>query len=302
MAQPRTIKKALVSNHYTLSMAPNRLGWLSPSDPGTPKAVLWEQFRACGYLWLKNVLDRKEVLAFRRRFMAAFAEADLLAEGSDPLEGIFSGHENKGVAAHKLHEAVRWAAYEAFCLSAPVWQFYQEVLGGPPYLHKRKILRYTRPGDPSCTGAHYDLTYLRAGTDRVYTSWIPIGDIPVEMGGLVYLEGSDAAGRRLEAEFSAGNQHLAPEDRISAYNKNMSEAGWITKDLPGLADRLSSRWLMADYEAGDMMIHSAYMIHAATTNEDPGGRIRVSTDIRYQLVTDAIDQRWSQHWSVDDRL
>jgi hypothetical protein len=52
---------------------------------------------------------------------------------------------------------------------------------------------------------------------------------------------------------------------------------------------------MADYEAGDMMIHSAYMIHVATTNEDSQGRIRLSTDIRYQLVTDAIDQRWSQH-------
>ena len=59
---------------------------------------------------------------------------------------------------------------------------------------------------------------------------------------------------------------------------------------------------MADYEAGDMMIRSVYMIHAATTNEDPQGRIRLSTDIRYQLVTDAIDQRRSQHWSADDQL
>ena len=229
----------------------------SPSDPGTPKTALWEQFRAQGYLWLKNILDRTEVLAFRRRFMVAFAELGLLAEGSDPVVGTYSGHETKGPAARRLHEAVRWAAYEAFCLSAPIWHFYEEVLGGPPYLHKRKLLRYTRPGDPSCTGAHYDLTYLRAGTDRVYTSWIPIGDIPAEMGGLVYLEGSDATGRKMEAEFAAHNVHLPPEERISAYNRNMSEAGWITKDLPSLADRLDSHWLMADYEAGDMVIHSA---------------------------------------------
>jgi hypothetical protein len=31
------------------------------------------------------------------------------------------------------------------------------------------------------------------------------------------------------------------------------------------------------------------MIHAATVNEDPAGCIRLSSDIRYQLVTDAID-------------
>ena len=43
-------------------------------------------------------------------------------------------------------------------------------------------------GDANATGAHYDLTYLRAGTEQVYTSWIPIGDIPVEM--LVYVQTS----------------------------------------------------------------------------------------------------------------
>jgi ectoine hydroxylase-related dioxygenase (phytanoyl-CoA dioxygenase family) len=144
------------------------------------------------------------------------------------------------------------------------------------------------------------LTYLRAGTDRVCTSWIPIGDIPVEMGGLIYLEGSDALGRKLEAEFSAKNAHLLPEERISAYNKNMTETGWLTKDLPSLADRLDSRWLMADYEAGDMVVHSPYMIHASTSNTRM--TMRLSTDIRYQLVRDEIDPRWTTNWSPDDKL
>jgi ectoine hydroxylase-related dioxygenase (phytanoyl-CoA dioxygenase family) len=169
-------------------------------------------------------------------------------------------------------------------------------------LHKRKIIRYTRAGDPNCTGAHYDLTYLRAGTDRVYTSWIPIGDIPVEMGGLVYLEGSDAWGRKMEAEFSSLNVNMPPEERINAYNRNMAEAGWITKDLPTLSDRLMARWLLADYEAGDMVIHSAYMIHAATENKDPGNHMRLSTDIRYQLIADQVDVRWNNDWSPADGL
>jgi len=169
-------------------------------------------------------------------------------------------------------------------------------------LHKRKIIRFTKPGDANSTGAHYDLTYLRAGTERVYTSWIPIGDIPVEMGGLVYLEGSDAWGRATEAEFAAKNADLPPEERISAYNKNMAAGGWLTKDLPSLTERLDTRWLIADYEAGDMVVHSPFMIHAATQNTAPDGRMRLSTDIRYQLVTDAIDQRWGQDWRPDDGL
>ena len=146
------------------------------------------------------------------------------------------------------------------------------------------------------------VTYLRAGTDKVATSWIPIGDIPVKMGGLVYLEGSDTWGRRMEAEFRAQNDGMSREEQISAYNKNMSSSGWLTKDLPELANRLDSRWLVADYEAGDMVVHSAYMIHAATTNEAEDGTMRLSTDIRFQRVRDEVDVRWNNHWSMDDML
>ena len=297
------LDKALVSNGVTLAMTPGRFGWLTPSAPSRPHGELWEQFGAQGYLWLKGILDRSAVLEFRRRFFAAFGDAGLLAPGSDPSEGVYSGsREGKQAVNRRLAEIVRWASYEAFCLMAPIRDFYEEVLGGPVYLHKRKLLRMTVPGDPSCTGAHYDLTYLRGGTDRVYTSWIPIGDAPAEMGGLVYLEGSDAWGRAMEAEYAARSAELPPEERMRAYNKYTASSGWITKDLPSLADRLAARWLAADYEAGDMMIHSAYMVHAATVNEDAGNRMRLSTDIRYQLVTDAIDGRWGRDWSPDDGL
>ncbi len=101
-------------------------------------------------------------------------------------------------------------------------------------------MRFTKPGDPSATGAHYDLTYLRSGTDRLVTAWIPIGDVPVAMGGLVYLDGSHTAGRAMEAEFAREHAHLPMADRIVAFNKTMNDGGWITRDLPGLADRLES--------------------------------------------------------------
>lgn len=294
----RVLDHPITSNTFTLSESPSRLGWLTATDPNQPPAALIEQYQAQGYLWLKGILDHKRVMDFRRRYFQAFAHVGLLEPGTDPVEGIYSG-KGKGSVSKIVGEIVQWAAYEAFCLAPEIWQFYEKLLGGPVYLHKRKLIRATTPDD-TCTGAHYDLTYLRAGTDRVCTSWIPIGDTPVEMGGLIYLEGSDALGRQLEAEFSAKNADLPPEERINAYNKNMSETGWLTKDLPSLADRLNSRWLLADYEAGDMVVHSPYMIHASTTNTRM--TMRLSTDIRYQLVKDAIDPRWTSHWSPDDKL
>jgi ectoine hydroxylase-related dioxygenase (phytanoyl-CoA dioxygenase family) len=199
-------------------------------------------------------------------------------------------------------EVVRSAGFEAFCLAPRLWRFMDDFLGGLSYLHKRKLLRYTRPGQAFSTPAHYDLVYLRGGTNRLVTAWLPIGDVPVEMGGLTYLEGSHAVGRRMEADFHAASGELSPQERISAYNRNMSEGGWISKDLPDMANRFDSRWLIADYEAGDVVLHSPYMIHAATANDDPAGRIRLSADIRYQNVRDEIDPRWTNHWSLDDML
>jgi ectoine hydroxylase-related dioxygenase (phytanoyl-CoA dioxygenase family) len=293
----------LVSNGYVLDMGPRRLGRLEPSDPAEPLDVLSARYEEHGYLWLKGLLPRSEVLDFRRHFFAQFAGTGLLAPGSDPVEGRANPEREAAAGARKrLMEVVRSAAYESFCLKPELWRFLDAFLDGTSYLHKRKLIRYTRPGDPSSTGAHYDLVYLRGGTSRLVTAWIPIGDTPVRMGGLVYLEGSHGLGRRMEAEFAAGNAALPPQERISAFNRNMSETGWISKDLPEMARRFDRRWLVADYEAGDVVLHSPYMIHAATMNADPGGIMRLSTDIRFQNVRDEIDARWSNHWSLDDML
>jgi ectoine hydroxylase-related dioxygenase (phytanoyl-CoA dioxygenase family) len=299
----RTLPEPLVSNGYTLSSLPERLGWLKPSDPDTAPSVLREQLESEGYIWLKGIFEKDLVLDLRRRYFSAFANTNLLAPGSDLVEGIYSGEPYDKQAVSRIHhEFLRWASYESFCYTPRLWQFYEALLGGPVYLHKRKLVRLHTPGETATTGAHYDLTYLRGGTERVLSSFIPIGDIPVEMGGLIYLEGSHGYGRQVEAELSVKNASLSPEERISAYNRNMTDGGMLTKDLPTLAERLNARWLAADYETGDMVIHTSYMIHAATINTSPEKRMRLSTDIRYQLVSDAIDERWTNHVVPDDNL
>jgi ectoine hydroxylase-related dioxygenase (phytanoyl-CoA dioxygenase family) len=300
----RPLNVALSSNGFALDMSPERLGWLTPSNPDDTIENLREQFKAQGYLWLKGLLPRAKVLDMRQRYFATMQEAGLLQPGTDPVDGIYGGDETpkQGHINKLMAELVRRADYEAFCFSDEIWRFFEALLDGAVYLHKRKLIRHVVPYATASTGAHYDLTYLRGGTDTVCTAWIPIGDTPVELGGLVYLEGSDKFGREQEAEFARKNADLSPEERISAYNKNMTTTGWLTKDLPMLANRLNSRWLVADYEAGDMMIHSAYMIHAATMNMAENGVIRLSTDIRYQRIRDEIDARWNEHWSLDDML
>lgn len=276
----RSIHEPLVSNGYPLEMTAERLGWLEPSSASLPIEQLQDIYRQQGYLWLKGFFERDVVLAFRDTFFEAIATRGPQAF----LEILYSPE------------------YEAFCTMPRLWTFYQAFLQGQPYLHKRKLLRFNMPDEDHCTGGHYDLIYLRSGTDNLCTSWIPLGDVPVEMGGLIYLEHSDKVGRQMEAEFRVKNASLPPEERISAYNRNMRANGWVSTNLCDMANRFKSRWLIADYEAGDMVIHSPYMIHAATVNKDPQCRTRLSTDIRFQRADDEIDQRWAKDWFPGDDL
>lgn len=310
MQSLRHLEKPLSSNGYLLSTAADRLGTLNPSPADLPIEIIRELFALQGYVWLKGFFDKDDVLSLRKRFFNAYVTSGLLQRDSDPTDGFYSGIKESGSNTKTLMEFVRTACYESFCLQEKLWQFYDKFFEGPSYLHKRKIVRYKTPhnatqliiGHPTTTPAHYDLIYLRGGNDKVVSSWIPLGDTPIEMGGLVYLEGSALLGKKMEAEFSLNNKHLTPEERISAYNKNMTEGGWIGKDLGAMAETFNARWLVADYEAGDMVIHSPYMIHAATDNVDAMCRIRLSTDIRYQSIREELDVRWENHWTLEDML
>jgi ectoine hydroxylase-related dioxygenase (phytanoyl-CoA dioxygenase family) len=305
VARPREIVSPveLVADGKRLSTEPHRLGYLKATDPGIGIEAIRSLYEEQGYVWLKGLLRRSHVLEFRAWVFSHLAGAGLVESGSDPSLGIAGeGDFDKRLADRRLMALVRAVAYEGFCAQPRLSRFMDAFVGGLSYLHKRKIMRFTRPGTPVVTPAHYDLVYLRGGTSRVVTAWIPIGDIPLDMGGLVYLEGSHLVGRRMEAEFAKANASLSEEERISAYNRNMTEGGWVSKDLPDMAERFDTRWLIADYEAGDVVLHSPFMIHASTTNQSMARRIRLSTDIRYQNVDDEIDARWSNHWSLDDML
>jgi ectoine hydroxylase-related dioxygenase (phytanoyl-CoA dioxygenase family) len=279
----------LVATGKRLDLNEQRFGTLRPSSPSEPMEVLRKRFANDGHLFLRGLLDPTQVNAFRGWVFENLGLAN-------------SSGYNKTLADRRLMSIVRSAKYENFCSQPRLTDFIDTFIGGTSYLHKRKLIRFTLPQTDNATAAHYDLIYLRGGTSNIITAWIPIGDISIEEGGLVYLKGSHAIGAQMEREFSLKSADLSPEERISAYNRNMTEGGWISKDLPSMAEKFDTQWLAADYEAGDVVLHSPFMIHASTNNASPLGRIRLSTDIRFQNVDDEIDARWSNHWSLDDML
>ena len=89
------------------------------------------------------------------------------------------------------------------------------------------------------------------------------------MGGLVYLKGSYLKGEAMEAQFRLENASLPPEERVSTYIRNLTEGGWISRRLSEVAQKVGGRWLITDYQAGNVVLHSPYTIHAALSNQDP---------------------------------
>ena len=201
----------LIANGKTLSTAPNRLGYLSPTDPKVGIETIRKLFAEQGYVWLKGVLPRGDVIGFRGWVFSHLADTGLLQPGCDPALGIAaSGVFDRQLADRRLMALVRSTAYEGFCAQPQMSRLMDAFVGGLSYLHKRKLMRFTQPGTTVATPAHYDLVYLRGGTSRIVTAWIPIGDVSVDMGGLVYLEGSHAIGLDMEARFNRDNAGLSP--------------------------------------------------------------------------------------------
>ncbi|CAM0140976.1 hypothetical protein VKS41_009142 [Umbelopsis sp. WA50703] len=308
----RDIKVELKTNEFNLDMSNKRLGWLAPTDPTLPIETLRDILTKQGYLFLKGLLPVDKVLEQRHNFFKDYEGSGLLEPGTTTEQGIFSGHDPDAHADiqinfyHKTTASVYKFAqrddFKEFCLQPTLVNFLQEFFGEEPFLYNRKILRYNLPGEKQSTAVHIDRTFLRDASPNLVSAWIPLGPATVEMGSLMYLENSHKDGVDMENEWAKFNSSLPPNEQINPYNVNMGEGGAIGKDAFSIAEKYDSRWLVADYEPGDVVLHTPYLIHSACQNQDPEKRIRLSTDLRYQPKSEIISERWLNAWAPGDNL
>ena len=122
----------------------------------------------------------------------------------------------------------------------------------------------------------------------------------------MYLENSAQLAHEIENDFAKKAEKLTPEERLSAFNVNMEVDGCISQDAEEFGRNEAKgkhRWLVADYEAGDVVFHTPWMIHAATKNEDELGRIRLASDLRFYEEGGArMDERWMKLFHYGDGL
>jgi hypothetical protein len=251
-------------------------------------ADLRARFCADGYLLLRGVLDRRKALRIRASYLSRFDRC-MFAPGTDVAAGVFSGTlphlPEYGTAGHPAHDFVRTAEFDEFTHEPALLQLAEQLLDAPAELTPRRILRHFHRGDRKASRAHVDYDYMDRGTDRLVTMWIPLGDCPIECGGLIYLEGS---------------HRVAPErlDELRPITDRPHDHRPVCNDLALTAQVLGGRWLWTDYEAGDLVVHSPHLVHASLDNLS--NVMRISGDLRFHPTDEPVDPRWNDHWSADD--
>jgi phytanoyl-CoA hydroxylase len=199
-------------------------------------------------------------------------------------------YERRVIEAH----SAPW--YTAFAHHPVLTDFVKKFSGWEDTtLLKRSLFRPNVPGGEA-TYVHYDQIFLRAGPPTALTAWVPLGDCAINGGGLLYLEDSVSLGMDLEKGFAEAAKDFTDEERLSAFNAAMMENGFLEKDSGKFSKLWGRKWLAADYEAGDVVLHSSFNIHCSAVNET--NVIRLATDLRFVETGKPFDHRWMKTWEV----
>ena len=228
-----------------------------------------------GYLFFKQLLNRDNLLDLRRQILTVLQEGEWLIAGTDPMDGIADvnkrcteGDRKYTEIYHKvqkleaLHRSGHWPV---------TLEMIEKIMGRPamPFPHQvvrlwfPKYTKYTTP-------IHQDFVHFQGHFNNL-TVWAPVGDCPIELGGLAVIPGSHKIGKVLEHHFAlgAGGLNIHIEEEVTRYPE------------------LSSGWYTTNYELGDALIFPALTIHKALPNHTED-QMRVSLDNRYNPVGEPI--------------
>ncbi len=224
-----------------------------------------------GYLFFKRMQDPDKMWELREVMMTRIQEVGWLLPDTDPVDGIadvskqctegdseYTAGYRQVYKLEAFHRAGHWPE---------VTTMIEKIMGRPAMPHPQQIARIWFPQyTEHTTPIHQDFVHFQ-GNYETLTSWAPIGDCPIDLGGLAVIPGSHKVERVLDHHFSLGAGGLVV---------NVEEE-----------EEIDPTWYSTDYEAGDTLIFPALTIHGALPNETED-KLRLSLDNRYLAVGDLI--------------
>ncbi len=246
------------------------------------RAALEGRIAEDGYLFLPGLLDRAEVMEARREIVGRLAKENLLVEGTDPMDGVFRADKR---SAWKPDLAVKNAPLAKVLYEGRMMEFFARFLGGEVRHFDYTWLRAISRG--AGTHSHCDVVYMGRGTKKLYTAWTPLGDIDYEMGGLMILEGSNR-NEKLKSTYGQYDVDSYCENRPHLHG--WKHGGHLGTNPNQIRKSVGGRWLSGEYRMGDVLVFTMFTVHASQDNRTD--RVRLSSDSRYQLMSEPADERW----------
>lgn len=241
-----------------------------------------------GYLFLPGLLDRDLALRARSNITDRLMQEGMLDPSYPAMEAVAAPELDLTFKPDLAHDN---EPLHSLLYSGRMMEFYEGLLDGQvrhfDFTWMRAIApgRYTRP--------HGDIVFMGRGTHDLYTAWVPLGDVPQQMGGLMVLEGSNRLDY-MRNEYSKQDVDTYCENVPGEKERALNE-GWlwnpsISENPKELRELFRGRWLSTEYRAGDLLTFTSYTVHASLDNHTD--RVRLSSDSRYQLASAPIDERW----------
>lgn len=219
-----------------------------------------------GYLFLRGLFPREDIMAVRRRLLDHAATVGWLDDGAPISEG-----RANPLAACKDPEATYMEAFRPMWedealhrlrTHPPVMKLFERIFGEPAFVHPMFVQRNIFPQTDTfdfTTSMHQDKVHIGGGTNHAL--WAPLGDCPMHKGTLAVAAGSHRTGV-LDTKVGAGAGGMD-----------------ICEPIPGT-------WVTGDFAAGDALIFSDTTVHQALPNRT--GEIRMSFDARYQPMSQPV--------------
>ena len=238
------------------------------SDPAGLKA----RAEAEGYLFFKGLLPADTLLTLRREILGILdrqgfldSQADLM-EGKVNAEKIAQSVPFEGCTEEVYKEVQSLESFHRLSHHPELLRIYESLFDAPVLPHPRNIARVLFPGPQArATPPHQDFPHVQ-GSQQTWTAWFPLGDCPIEMGGLSVLRGSHDNGI-LDVKEAEG-------------------AGGLECILRGT----ESAWMRTNFELGDALTFLSTNVHQGLPNQ-LGDVVRLSCDFRYQPMNEPIEEK-----------
>ncbi|KAG9195540.1 phytanoyl-CoA hydroxylase [Alternaria panax] len=291
-------------------LRPSQVGKLKESSPDIPMDELRWRYNEDGYVYLKGLLPKDDALKARGEYFKMLAPSSV-------LEPDFPGIGTRAAPGNGKPGEATAERFVGLALEAHYTDWYKETLCKLPVLKDfiaritgwgdntlgvcRSLLRNNTPGNKAI-GVHYDQIFLHHGEPTSVTSWVPLGVLSLTGSGLIYLENGHPLGREVEEDLNrkAAERGLSEEETKNASNQNMLPTGLLADGPREYSDTFDRRWLVTNYEAGDVVLHTPYTIYASTLNYDPENVTRVGTDLRFVDGSKTWDTRWDKDYELND--